>query len=654
MARVGTAVLGFVFAAAALALLEAQTPARVDFQRDVQPILREHCYTCHGPEQQMSGLRLDRRADAMRGSTQSVIGPGNADGSKLYHRLVGKSGGSQMPPTGSIGAEKIAVIKAWIDQGAEWPDQLSGVLPSPPVDADAEQLAAFIREGDRAAVARLLRTAPRAARARTSGGSTPLMFAGLYGDAALMKRFIDLGADPNASNTAGATALMWAVPHLDRMRVLLASDVDVDARSEDRRTALVIAAGIGGSLPAVRLLLDYGASPLSGTSVRSALLEAARAGNVEVFRLLLDYGAERSSAPAQLLRTNCVGCAEAVGLKGADPTARVPPPDTGLRPTLPPTPQAHAVGATPMTPAAVRAAVDRSLPLLQRIGRPFIEKTGCVSCHHNSLVSFAVSIARRNGYRVDEASVARQRDTIATYLESWRERALQNVAIAGAQDTASYLLFGLAADAQPPDRSTDAQARLLMRRQLADGRWPLSTLRPPIESNDIEVTAVSLRAVQHYAPRVDRTESLQAVARARDWLASAHGETTEERAFRVLGLRWADADPGFVTAAVRELLTGQRADGGWSQQASMESDAYASGEALIALRAGGRSREVDSAVRRGVEFLLRTQLEDGTWFVKSRAVPIQAYFESGFPHGADQWISAAATAWAVGALAEEK
>ena len=59
----------------------------------------------------------------------------------------------------------------------------------------------------------------------------------------------------------------------------------------------------------------------------------------------------------------------------------------------------------------------------------------------------------------------------------------------------------------------------------------------------------------------------------------------------------------------------------------------------------------DPAVRRGVEFLLRTQLQDGSWYVKSRAVPIQAYFESGFPHGADQWISAAGTAWAVRALA---
>ena len=86
----------------------------------------------------------------------------------------------------------------------------------------------------------------------------------------------------------------------------------------------------------------------------------------------------------------------------------------------------------------------------------------------------------------------------------------------------------------------------------------------------------------------------------------------------------------------------------------MDSDAYATGQALVALRESGVVPAGDPAIRRGVEYLLRTQFEDGSWFVRSRAVPIQTYFESGFPHGADQWISAAATAWAVSALVPEK
>ena len=82
---------------------------------------------------------------------------------------------------------------------------------------------------------------------------------------------------------------------------------------------------------------------------------------------------------------------------------------------------------------------------------------------------------------------------------------------------------------------------------------------------------------------------------------------------------------------------------------AMASDAYATGEALYALRVSG----MPSGKRRlskGRSYLLRTQLDDGTWFVRSRAFGFQPYFESGFPHGIDQFISASATAWAAIAL----
>ena len=58
----------------------------------------------------------------------------------------------------------------------------------------------------------------------------------------------------------------------------------------------------------------------------------------------------------------------------------------------------------------------------------------------------------------------------------------------------------------------------------------------------------------------------------------------------------------------------------------------------------------DPAYRRGTQFLLKTQLADGSWFVQSRSLPVQAYFESGFPHGRSQFISCAATSWATMAL----
>jgi squalene cyclase len=104
---------------------------------------------------------------------------------------------------------------------------------------------------------------------------------------------------------------------------------------------------------------------------------------------------------------------------------------------------------------------------------------------------------------------------------------------------------------------------------------------------------------------------------------------------------------------MRELLSAQRPDGGWSQLQGRPSDAYATGETLNALRAAGVAPS-DAAYRRGVEYLLRTQLPDGSWFVRRRTHPTQPYFESGFPHGRNQYISAAATNWATLALLQAR
>ena len=312
------------------------------------------------------------------------------------------------------------------------------------------------------------------------------------------------------------------------------------------------------------------------------------------------------------------------------------------------------MGTVAATPGAIRTAVERSLPLLQEIDVAFVQHTGCVSCHHNTVVAMAVAAARANGYAVNDVTAKKQLATIGEYLESWRERTIQNSFIAGQADTISYVMLGLAVEHYPPDAATDAQAIWLKRRQTADGHWPISTIRPPIESNDIEVTALSLRALQAFAPPAQRAEYQKAVDRARAWLATARATDTEERAFRLLGLSWAGAPNVRVREAARDLLGGQRADGGWAQKAAMTSDAYATGEALVALRESRSVERTSPAYRKGVEFLLRTQFEDGTWFVESRAVPIQAYFESGFPYGVSQWISAAATGWATTALASAR
>ncbi len=105
-----------------------------------------------------------------------------------------------------------------------------------------------------------------------------------------------------------------------------------------------------------------------------------------------------------------------------------------------------------------------------------------------------------------------------------------------------------------------------------------------------------------------------------------------------------------IEAAAQELLKTQRPDGGWSQTDKLDSDAYATGSTLVALhRAGSLSVEND-AYQRGVQFLLKTQKPDGSWHIRSRSKPFQLYFESGFPHGKDQFISIAGSSWATIAL----
>src|ERR1017187_10517990 len=98
-------------------ILSAQTAAKVDFAKDVLPILRQNCVGCHGPSQQTSGLRVDRQSLAI--SRRGVV-RGRSDNSFLYHRISGNEYGMQIPPTGPLHPEQIKSIKKRIDQGADW------------------------------------------------------------------------------------------------------------------------------------------------------------------------------------------------------------------------------------------------------------------------------------------------------------------------------------------------------------------------------------------------------------------------------------------------------------------------------------------------------------------------------------------------------
>ena len=91
------------------------------------------------------------------------------------------------------------------------------------------------------------------------------------------------------------------------------------------------------------------------------------------------------------------------------------------------------------------------------------------------------------------------------------------------------------------------------------------------------------------------------------------------------------------------MIALQRSDGGWGGNPNLPSDAFATGEALYALYESGNVAIQDPVYRRGIDFLLRTQDANGAWHVRSRAVKVMPYFDSDFPFGDDQWISAAAS-----------
>lgn len=688
----------------------AQQPAPpVDFERDVQPIFRQSCYGCHGPSQRMGGFRLDRRSDAMRGGTIAVIGPGNSAGSRLYLRLIGSDYGAQMPLTGSLKPEQVNTIKLWIDQGAPWPDAAANETPLPPLEPAVQRV----------------------------------MNAALHGDLDSLRRLLDTGANPNARNHGGATALMWAVTDLERTRLLLDHGADPNAKSDDGRTPLIIASGRTGGAPVVRLLLDRGAEidarAPSFLGETNALIEAAYTGDAETMRVLFDRGADPKSAInaiALAIPAQCPACAEmllkaadkdknkdalnqsallimppfldgtsllevvdrgadleardaegrtllmlaasvdsapvelvqALIARGADVNATSKKGQTALSlaalrghtpvvdvllkagargPAVPP----EAPALARVAPVEARAAVERSLPLLQQNAISFREKSGCVSCHNNSLTAVAVAAARAKSIKVDESRARTEVERTAAYLASWRERVLQGIGIAGDSDTIGYILFGLAAQDFPPNEDTSAMARYMVRYQAADGHWRIVAHRPPIESSDLEVTAVAVRALQKYAPAAERPIYDAAIARAATWITQARARTLEDRAFQVLGLAWTSAVPSVLRRAVSTLTAQQRADGGWSQLPSLPSDAYATAQALFALKESGVIKPGHAVYARGVGFLLRSQAADGSWHVRSRALPIQPFFESGFPYGRDQFVSAAATGWATAALA---
>ncbi|MGH9314246.1 MAG: ankyrin repeat domain-containing protein, partial [Vicinamibacterales bacterium] len=301
--------------------------------------------------------------------------------------------------------------------------------------------------------------------------------------------------------------------------------------------------------------------------------------------------------------------------------------------------------------AAVRAAVERAIPLLQSSGQTWFEKRQCPSCHHQGLGIVTVTLARDRGFRIDQSMLDDQvRRT--TSSPAGRDRYLLGEVSINEQIGESYraLARGVAGAGRSP--LTDLQVHMLAGKQHVSGHWNSYSHRPPLEDSEFTATAMTIRTLQLFRPGHRAKEITDRVARARRWLESARPRSSEERAMKLFGLYWAGAGSGAVRPARDSIVADQRKDGGWSQVATRPSDAYATGQALVALNQTGGLPVGDPVYRRGVEFLLRSQRPDGTWLVETRRTrsPGLEYFETGFPHGKHQFISYAGSAWATMAL----
>jgi len=215
-----------------------------------------------------------------------------------------------------------------------------------------------------------------------------------------------------------------------------------------------------------------------------------------------------------------------------------------------------------------------------------------------------------------------------------------------------YLLLAIAAAGKPVRQEIgDARALFLAGRQGADGRWRSESHRPPLEDSDFTATALNVRLLQVYGPPARQAEFRERISRARAWLESAPARTTEERVMQILGLAWSGADRARIRPLAAALAREQRSDGGWAQIPGRPSDAYATGSALFALQQAAGMSVSDPAFVKGVNYLLGTELPDGSWHQQTRRRgPGLPYFETGFPHGEDQFISYAGTAWATIAI----
>ena len=612
-----------------------------------------------------------------------------------------------------------------------------------------------IRDNDLARLQAMLKGGANLNASDPRGGGTPLMYTAAVGSIEAMTMLLEQGADVNAANNVGATALMWAVTDIDKVRLLLARGADAKVVSQRGRTALFLAARSDRSADIVKLLIATGADVNAADAAKmtvlhsaawgndtetvrlvvnaganvnavdfagfTALIHAASNRNLDAVRLLLAKGADvnarsgdgsfqkvkagsialgyftpltaaaplgsrdliaalldagakinvadlRGMTPLMLAVANDRQQLDVIRLllsRGAEVSARSLAGETaldwavkmGAKPAIETLRRAggvetaHEPVAVPAAAGAdIRTAVERGRTLLGKASVVAAANGGCASCHSHNIVDTVERVAHAKSLHADEKLIAqRQTLTKAPYFSP--ANLFERLDSPGSPITTAFALTALANSSYQPDRTTDMVAAHLASQQSREGRWFMNAVaRPPIGEGPIAVTAYAIRALKAYAPPGRSHDMTERIARAAAWLAAQKAVTTEDRNMQLLGLSWAGRDAAERERLAKVILAKQRADGGWAQSDDLQSDAYATGVSLFALADAAGVGTDHAAYKKGVAYLLSNQRPDGSWYVKSRAVKFQPFFDGGFPYGHDQWISSMATGWATAAL----
>jgi len=467
--------------------------------------------------------------------------------------------------------------------------------------------------------------------------SSPVIAAAGVGNTAAAKLLLERGAKPDAY--AGGVGQKTVTPLLgaahngdvELTRLLLARKPDLDTKSPDndgivkngpvafgKLTALHLATA-APSADVVKMLLDAGATvDVRDARAATPLMWAIATDrpDLRIIRMLLAKGADPS------LSTTSEEDTLTWARKYNNPV---------VMPALKLTAAKASVDALEASPVrAVRSsqdAVERSLSTLHTAATRVMSDGGCVACHAQPMSGTAAELAIRRGWRAEAPTTEVAQVTVALNVST--PAFLQAVESGGQPDSHLYEMFMMAAMKMPPTLGTDAWMYYLAAKQRPAGNWHSIGTRPPIQDGDINRTAMAVRALTVYGTPARKAEYTSRIGRAAAWLAAQTPVSTEERIMQLLGLSWAGAHRPLTESRTRELLALQREDGGWAQTPYLATDAYATGQALYTLH----ELEVPGSnpvVQRGITYLRRTQAEDGTWHVKSRAMKIQPYFESGF------------------------